>query len=342
MWRACVEYVADCCSHISRDSAKILQMGKCFRAHEGLIGQDLSHLIQAACHRRGIDVRVRGIVNDGSASLLSQMYLNESTTMAVILGTGLNAAIHLPAKALSAGKLAASRPASPNGTVSPNIIVNTELSMFGKDALSTTVWDETLNKAHPRPDFQPMEHLTSGRYLGEIVRLIVEKACEQRIMFGGELPQNFGPYQLATSTIAAFETDCPTLLANACTDFAVFHSFQSGRIFNDDDVEIMRRIGTCVTDRAAAYMATAIHALWSLNRSSVGRSVTTDTDSTTISCLGSVLRKYPQFRERVQMWLDKFTAGETGQIQLDVTDEGEGALIGAAIAVALGQSRHNK
>lgn len=339
-YRIALFRVADARSHISKDKANLLQMGKCFRAHEGLVGQDLGQLIHAACFKRGVDVHVRGIVNDGSASLLSQMYLDDSTTMAVILGTGLNAAIHLPAKLFSSHKLAASRPSSPNGANIHSILVNTELSMFGKDALSTTVWDETLNSEHPRPGFQPMEHLTSGRYMGEIVRLIVVKAAEQGLMFGGELPHNFGPYQLATSTIAAFETVCPNMLDIACTDFAVFHPFLSGRILARDDAEIMRRIVRCVTDRAAAYMATAIHALWSLKRSTVERPVTDDGHSTTISCLGSVLSKYPQFLERVQMWLDEFTIGELCRMRLDTTNEGEGALIGAALAVALGQSQH--
>lgn len=310
-------------------------MGKCFRAHEGLIGEDLGELIQAGCQRQGIDVRVRGIVNDGSACLLSQMYIDKSTTMAVILGTGLNAAIHLPATAFSPQKLAASSPSTPVGPDSSDILVDTEVSMFGKDAFCMTSWDETLNSAHPRPDFQPLEHLTSGRYLGEIVRLILVKASKQANMFGGELPRRFNTYELQTSTIAEIEALDLQAVNHALSNLAHEHPLPSGASFTGTDMKAMGRIIASVTDRAAAYMATSIHALWSLKQASSKQTLPENHDDITISCFGSVLGKYPRFRERVQTWLDEMTAEDAGSLHLQMADEGEGALTGAAVAVAL-------
>lgn len=337
---------ADGHSHKSRECAKLLQMGKNFNATDGLLGADLGQLISSACWKQGIDVRVHGIVNDGSASLLSQMYKDAETSMAVILGTGLNAAIHLPAAAFPSQKLPLSATSSRAGSESPDVLVNTELSMFGKGALSTTAWDETLKLAHPRPDFQPLELLTSGRYLGELVRLIAIKAIEQSGLFEGEVPEHFGPYELATSTIATIEADSPSISDSGRLRFDTEHALPSGKTYTSEDMETLCRITVCVSDRASGYMATAIHALWSLKQSSTSQKPVNgrgrnDSHAASISCLGSIIGKYPRFGDRVQMWLDKLTADDGISLRLDMTDEGEGALLGAAVSVALGEQDGN-
>lgn len=71
-------------------SANLLDMGKGFRATEGLLGQDLSELIMAPCRRRNLPVHMDSIINDSSATLLSRAYEDPSTRFAVILGTGFN------------------------------------------------------------------------------------------------------------------------------------------------------------------------------------------------------------------------------------------------------------
>ena len=87
------------------------------------------------------------------------------------------------------------------------MLVNTEVSMFGKNILPTTRWDDYLNKMHVRPDFQPLEHLISGRYLGEIVRLILVEAVQVAGLFGGEVPSGLlNAYSLDTSILACFES----------------------------------------------------------------------------------------------------------------------------------------
>jgi hexokinase len=78
--------------------------------------------------------------------------------------------------------------------------------MFGKGILPTTKWDDQLNAAHIQPDFQPFEHLVSGRYLGEIVRLVITEAVETAGLFDGHMPDLLSePYSLDTSTISAIE-----------------------------------------------------------------------------------------------------------------------------------------
>lgn len=87
-----------------------------------------------------------------------------------------------------------------------HVLVNTELSMFGKTAFPTTRWDDYLNMTHSHPDFQPFEHLCSGRYLSEIVRLVLMEAISSFGLFGGEIPASFAdPYTFDTGIMAVIE-----------------------------------------------------------------------------------------------------------------------------------------
>lgn len=145
------------------------------------------------------------IINDSAATLLSRAYRDDSTRLALILGTGTNAAIHLPISALARTKFG-QRPRSWHEKAK-HVVVNTELSMFGKGIFPTTRWDDCLNKTHMQPDYQPFEHLISGRYLGEIVRLILVEAIRTASLFGGEVPSKLAePYALETDTIAIIES----------------------------------------------------------------------------------------------------------------------------------------
>jgi hexokinase len=179
-------------------------MGKGFLAAHGLLGQDLGDLIQSSCSRHGLNVQLNAIVNDSSATLLSKAYLDATTRFALILGTGVNAAVHLPVHIFSPSKFGV-RPAEWHDEAK-HVIVNTELSMFGGGILPDTRWDRQLRATHSMPEFQPLEHFVSGGYLGEIVRLVLVEGVRAAGLFGGVLPQGLEErYSLETQTISMIE-----------------------------------------------------------------------------------------------------------------------------------------
>ena len=152
---------------------------------------------------QNLPVYMDSIVNDSSATLLSRAYEDPSTRFAVILGTGFNISVHLPVSSLAPAKYKG----YPQKWLdeATHVLVNTECSMFGKGVFPTTRWDDQLNEAHMRPDFQPFEHMISGRYLGEIVRLIIVEAVKTAGLFGGEIPDQLDvAYTLDTGTIAGY------------------------------------------------------------------------------------------------------------------------------------------
>ncbi|OCK78997.1 actin-like ATPase domain-containing protein [Lepidopterella palustris CBS 459.81] len=308
----------------------LLEMGKGFHATEGTLGEDLSELIMQPCRRRNLNVRMDSIVNDSSATLLSRAYEDNSTRLALILGTGTNASVHLPVSALAHSKFG-KRPQSWHDKAD-HVVVNTELSMFGKNVLPTTRWDDYLNATHARPDFQPFEHLISGRYLGEIVRLILLDAVRTAGLFGGELPENLSePYSLDTGTIAIIELDESASLAQACMVFQTNHPLARPPTYSD--LLFVRQISQLVSHRAAAYLAAGVHALWSLRASSEGLSPAS-AGRVTIGCNGSVIEKYPYFKDLCQSYLDELTdlsGAEPHTVVLETAVEA--AIFGAAVAV---------
>ncbi|KAH7401071.1 hexokinase-1 [Phaeosphaeria sp. MPI-PUGE-AT-0046c] len=311
-------------------SANLLAMGKGFRATEGVLGQDLSELIMTPCRKRNLPVYMDSIVNDSSATLLSRAYEDPSTRFAVILGTGFNISVHLPVSSLATTKYKG-YPKTWLDEAS-HVLVNTECSMFGKNVFPVTRWDEQLNDAHSRPDFQPFEHMISGRYLGEIVRLIIVEAVRTAGLFSGEMPDKLSePYTLDTGTIAAMEMDNSKHHTNATACFLQKHALNKPPTYND--IHFVRQVSQLVSHRAAAFLATGIHALWALRTKSEGL-LPENAGHMSIGCNGSVIEKYPFFRELCQSHLDELTTA-SGAAPKSITLEIalESAIFGAAVAV---------
>ena len=188
----------------STRTGSLLPMGKGFLATSGCEGMDIHQLVTAACKRRNLDVELQGIVNDASATLLSQAYRDPSTRISLIMGTGINSAVYLPIATLQREKFGQRE----DGwwDQADHVLVNTELSMFGKSVWDSTRWDDELNLAHPLPDFQPLEYKAGGRFLGELVRLVIVEAVEKGVLFQGRMPQGLDiAYGMDTGLIGVFE-----------------------------------------------------------------------------------------------------------------------------------------
>jgi hexokinase len=322
-------------------------MGKGFRATEGILGQDLSELIMKPCRERvsvhhvnsptasltvhqNLPVHMDSVVNDSSATLLSCAYDDPATRFAVILGTGFNISVHLPISSLAATKFKG----YPQTWLdeATHVLVNTECSMFGKNVFPTTRWDDHLNETHVRPDFQPFEHMISGRYLGEIVRLIIVEAVRTAGLFSGEIPEKLSePYTLDTGTIAAMDMDNSKHYTNAMALFQQKHPLSKPTTYND--IHFIRQVSQLVSHRAAAFLAVGIHALWALRIETEGLTPAT-TGKMSIGCNGSVIEKYPFFKELCQSHLDELTtASGAGPKSITLEIAVESAIYGAAVAV---------
>lgn len=315
----------------SPSSGRLLKMGKGFRADHGVEGEDLGELIMRACRKRGLNVEMCAIVNDSSATLLSQAYRDSATRMSLILGTGMNAAVFLPVPTIGNDKFGI-RPQAWLETAE-RVVVNTELSMFGKRTLQATKWDDELNAKHILPDFQPLEYLITGRYLGEIVRLIMLEAISSAGLFDGHVPKGLNEaYTFDTKTLASFESDTSPTLANACSTFVQSHPLRTSPSLKE--LHFIRDVGRVVSRRAAAYLAVSLHALWAVRTASEGIEPG-EASHVTIACTGSMVEKYPEFRQATQQYLDRLSVmsgSAEGAVTLEIASEG--SIFGAAVAVS--------
>ncbi|KAL4946876.1 hypothetical protein BDV06DRAFT_1807 [Aspergillus oleicola] len=342
----------------SISSGLVIHMGKGFLCSMGTVGQELGGLIVQSCQKRSLNVQVDAIVNDSSATLLSRAYVDPATRMSLILGTGTNVAIHYPVHAIGLGKFGV-RPAG-WFDYAKHVIINSEMSMFGGGVLPMTRWDDILNRTHLRPDYQPLEYMATGRYLGEIVRLIIIEAVDAARLFGGELPHSMrDAYSFDTSIVAFIEADSSPLLTASATLLQKEHTFVNSP--SPEDLQFLLRVCQTVSKRAAGYLATAIHSMWCLRNeaestdsplspSAKGPREVTVTESgnnancLSIACDGSVINKYPGFRDRCQTYLNQLTQQTNSSQGLQTTDDvpcirlepaPESAIFGAAVAVAV-------
>ena len=318
---------------------KIQGMGKGFHTSHTVIGQDLGNLIVAACHRRGLNLYVNAIVNDSSAALLCRAYSEPTTSMSLILGTGTNAAVYLPVSCMGAGKFGLRDPAW--YAQAEMVITNTELSMFGKGILPETRWDDHLNRSHKLPDFQPLEYMTTGRYLGELFRLIIAEAVDEAGLFDGVLPEPLRvPYSLDTTILAALEADNSAHLSRSGAYLEKLWCMTNSP--SQSDLLFLRAVAEPISNRAAAYLAVALHALRTLQKDTyINPTTPSGTPKTSIACTGSVIEKYPNFRARCEGFIEamittgdpSFASFPTELVVLEVIDHA--AIFGAAVAVAI-------
>jgi len=122
-------------------------------------------------------LRITAITNDTIATFCSLAYSvkslpNSRVAAGIIVGTGCNATIPMKVGELGEQKFQSIRNAKPEAT---ETVVNTEITISGACGplkAITTEWDRQLDAACARPGFQPLEYMTGGRYVGELIRII--------------------------------------------------------------------------------------------------------------------------------------------------------------------------
>jgi len=278
---------------------------------------------------QNLKVHVNAIVNDSTGTLLSKAYTDPFTRYGLILGTGVNIAVHLPVGALEKEKFGV-RPDSWHAAAK-DVIVNTELGMFGKGVLPLTRWDVQLNAAHERPGFQPLEHLVSGRYLGEVARLVLVDGIRNANVLDGHLPATLeDPYSLDTETIAKIQSS--KTIPEARAAFLAQHP--TPKVPSDADIKLLRLIAYHTSKRAAAIIAASLHALWNLRNEGADAKLISK-EQTVIACNGSVVEHYPDFMKNLQTYLDSLIVSSGGKANsLRLTIAKESSILGAAVAVA--------
>jgi hexokinase len=134
--------------------------------------------------------------------------------MGVIVGTGCNATIPMKLSDLHESKADHVLSRNPDAV---ETVVNTEWTISGaaaplRELNITTKWDIELDRACARPGFQPFEYMTGGRYIGELIRIILfDYLTNIKGLSREALPANLvQEYALTTMYISSIVAQTPS------------------------------------------------------------------------------------------------------------------------------------
>ena len=201
--------------------------------------------------------------------------------------------------------------------------------MFGRNIFPRTRWDNILNTWHTLPDYQPFEYLVAGKYISEIVRLIVIEATQTAGLFDGNLPPSLRtPYSLDTKDLAQIDDGG---LGASCS--LLHRRHPSPHFPSERDITFIKNVVRFVSVRSIAYFTVGMHALTTL----IQWVETKPEENITIGCDGSVINEYPGYMERAQGTLNQMIQSDNlhRTIKVKLVRTFDSAVLGAAVAAAM-------
>lgn len=322
-------------------------------------------------------LRIAAITNDTIATLCSLAYSvkslpNSRVAAGLIVGTGCNATIPLKFNALGQAKSERIRSKVPTAN---ETVVNTEITIAGACGplkAITTKWDEILDNSTARPGFQPLEYMTGGRYIGELIRIIFfdyMTTAHKPPVPAASLPAMIvHNYCLTTTFVSA-------VVARARTDMELARELRhrmptpesSNWSWTPHSAGALRKVAHAVQVRSAGLIAAATAGLLasvgeigltipaSLSEESNGKmEVTTlrqaheNTNRTNswssgpeelvVAYTGGIIQHYPNFKEHCQRFIDKLvmrSGPQAGGKSVYLRESRDGGIIGAGVLAGM-------
>lgn len=306
-----------------------MQSGKGFSMKSDVGETNIGKLLATAYNAARIKdpklppIEVTFITNDSISTLLSAAYLNHNPHLesaggvkrvlaGEILGTGSNATCIFPVRLLAENKRS-NLPAD-----ATHSLLNTEWSIYGIKPALAPLWtdvDEELNANSSNPGFQPFEHITSGRYLGEMVRLWAHKVLPPSDPLLATKPFN-EPYAFVSKNASELEAQKDTAAR------ALFLSEALGAKIPEASADALYEIAKAISDRATVCVAAATAGLLLAGDTGADKD---NGEEVLVAYTGSVLEKYHDFRHRAEVHLNKIVKG------VKFIESWEGGVVGAAV-----------
>jgi hexokinase len=286
-------------------------------------------------------LNILAIANDTVSTLAAANYPNvgiNRVAMSIIVGTGTNVAAFLPWDIFSAEKVAGISRARDD-----EIAVNTELGINGtlkplQKLGIITKWDTALFHSTEKPDFMPFEYMTAGRYLGELVRLILLDWLDS---IGRTICSRLEePYSLSTTFVSELQKVCRATNASLAME-------------GYDHLEEIEYIGSVIGTRTSQLLASACFGL--VQCGDVDRAEPffnkpggfLDSRGTIIAATGSVIQYFPGLRKSFEDNVNALIAAHEGTLsspenKIEVQIYCDASLVGAAaLAYAEQETMHN-
>lgn len=273
-------------------------------------GRDVNKLLEEALKKHGLHgVRPVAVTNDTVATLLAAAYGDPHVDIGSICGTGHNTCYLEP---------------HPPQHHSP-MIINIESGNF--DALPANVYDRQLDMRSEKPGEQVLEKMVSGRYLGELMRLVVLDLVQQGLLFQGRTGDMTGfpfkPYSLNPEHMSVMISDDTKGLIETASWLKEATGIQDPLL---TELGALKTIASLLAVRSARLAAaTYVGILQHLDPLL--------TNLHTIAIDGSLYEKMTGYAPNLRTTLDEVLKDRAGQVTIKFTKDGSG--MGAAVAAAM-------
>jgi len=305
------------------DHGKLVRWTKGFGA-PNTEGRDVAAMFIKSLEKKDIPVELTALINDTTGALIASHYVNPNTRIGCVFGTGCNAAymekvgniqklnhLNLPPEA--------------------EMAINCEWGAFDSfhhEHLPRTQYDKIVDETSNKPKEQAFEKLISGRYLGEIMRLILCELIDEGVLFLGQSTYKLEiPYAFDTAFLSLMESDPTDEQLMTIGIFSHFFGIETTLV----ERQFFRSLAHVISTRAARLSACGIAALV--------RQIGCLEEGCSVGADGTLYNKYPGFADRMHKGLiDIF--GEKGRNILTHHAE-DGSGVGSAIIASMTKKRRD-
>lgn len=255
----------------AHNNGKIKLVSKGYTISPEIHNHDLKQLLENTMKNQfDLEINIHVIVNDSLAVYAAGAFLDKHIKLAMVLGTGINMCCSLETTSFSSNKKIHGESAS---------LFNCELSLFGKSFIDTVAnkYDAQIDsrfglkhgklnfQPHISVDpisktlFQPMELMTSGRYLSEIARLIIFELIESKEIFNNklldhsQLSQVYNGFNGELMCLISENDDMELIKKHIADEY----TWDSSLITNDD-IHNLKLLIKCIIKRASFIVSVAI------------------------------------------------------------------------------------
>ncbi|CAL1710362.1 unnamed protein product [Somion occarium] len=312
------------CSQEKIDHGTLIRWTKGFGA-PNTEGRDVVEMFRNSLSQHDVPAEVVALTCDTTGTLIASHYVNPDTKIACIFGTGCNAAYMERVRDI---------PKIAHLGIDPEaeMAINCEWGAFDSfehEHLPRTKYDITIDETSNKPGEQAFEKLISGRYLGEILRLIICELIDEGVVFLGQNTYKIEiPYSFDTAFLSLMESDPTDELLMVIGIFSHFFALETTLA----ERQFFRALARLVGRRAARLSACGIAAIVSkMGYLEEGCSVGAD---------GSLYNKYPGFADRIHEGLQDIFGEKGRNIVTHHAEDGSG--IGSAIVAAMTKLRKDQ
>ncbi|XP_072002345.1 hexokinase-3 isoform X2 [Engystomops pustulosus] len=303
------------CKQNSLDQGILISWTKGFSA-SGCVGEDVVRLLmEAAVRRQNSDFYVTALVNDTVGTMMSCGYDDPACEVGLIVGTGTNACYMEEMKNVELLE-------GEDGLM----CINMEWGAFGDNGCLndiTTSYDQDVDDHSMNPKKQRYEKMISGMYLGEIVRKVLIKLTQEKVLFGGKISKKLNTSGLfPTKFLSSIESDSLGLLQVRAI------LTELGLKCTCDDTVLVKEVCTTVSKRAAQLCASGIAAVVEKIRENRGL----DHLKITVGVDGTLYKLHPHFSGVVKKYVQILAPACEVTFRLSEDGSGKGAALITAVA----------